>query len=354
MKASSLSFAVVFMAAALGFSAADAARAAEADYLDDRSDAGALVHSLYNAINRQEYGRAWSYFGDAKPAKDFDTFVNGYANTQRVDIETGDVSSDGAAGSIYYEVPAAIRAVGKDGGEHVFAGCYTVRLANPQIQGESFQPMHIEKGVLKPAQGELADAVPPSCGEGPAPDKKDSALEQARKVFAGAYAPICQTLARDAEPDAAKGEAFEIEFNYKYESTGDPLRKARLFKFPCGYGAYNSTEVYYLTGDAGEIRQLQFAEPELDIRYENDDAEGKVEQINVIGYRVRDQLVNSSYDPDALSLTSSAKWRGAGDASSSGKWIFRDGAFTLVRYDVDASYDGEVNTETVIDYDTAP
>lgn len=352
MRASYRSFAVTLMAAMASFTGA--AGAAEPAYLDDRSDAGALVHSLYNAINRQEYGRAWSYFGDDKPARDFDTFVNGYADTQRVDVETGDVGSDGAAGSVYYEVPAAIRAVDKDGGEHVFAGCYTVRLANPQIQGENFQPMHIEKGELKPAQGDLADAVPASCGDGPPSDRKDSALEQARKVFAAAYAPICQTLAQDAEPDAANAEAFEIAFNYKYDSTGDPKRQARLFRFPCGFGAYNSTEVYYLADDVGEIHRLQFAEPELDIRYENDDSEGKVEEINVIGYRARDQLVNSSYDPVTLSLTSSAKWRGVGDASSNGKWIFRDGAFTLVRYDVDASYDGEINPETVIDYDTAP
>ena len=37
-----------------------------------------------------------------------------------------------------------------------------------------------------------------------------------------------------------------------------------------------------------------------------------------------------------------------------GTWLFRDGAFSLVQYDVDASYDGEINPETVLDYNTAP
>ena len=32
--------------------------------------------------------------------------------------------------------------------------------------------------------------------------------------------------------------------------------------------------------------------------------------------------------------------------------MFRDGEFTLVRYDVDASYDGEINPETVLDFQT--
>ncbi|WP_342587146.1 DUF1176 domain-containing protein [Kumtagia ephedrae] len=70
--------------------------------------------------------------------------------------------------------------------------------------------------------------------------------------------------------------------------------------------------------------------------------------------RTDDALVNSFYDDASKSITSAAKWRGVGDASSSGTWMFRDGTFTLVRYDVDASYDGEINPETVLDFHTGP
>ena len=45
--------------------------------------------------------------------------------------------------------------------------------------------------------------------------------------------------------------------------------------------------------------------------------------------------MNSEFDEQERSLTSFNKWRGIGDASSSGKWIFRDGDFTLVHYEVD-------------------
>ena len=51
---------------------------------------------------------------------------------------------------------------------------------------------------------------------------------------------------------------------------------------------------------------------------------------------------------------SADKWRGLGDASSNGTWLFRDGTFTLVRYDVDASEDGKIDPQTVFDVDTPP
>ncbi|MGI6852915.1 DUF1176 domain-containing protein [Mesorhizobium sp. 1B3] len=326
----------------------------ESPYLDDRSDAAALVRSLYNAIDRREYGRAWSYFGEKKPAKDFDTFAKGFANTVRVDVETGAVSSEGAAGSTFYQVPVAIKATANDGKESVFAGCYTARLANPAIQGETFQPLHLEKGMLKVADGDLTDAVPAQCGDGPPPPARDFVKEQAQRAFVATYGSICQTLARDAEPDAAGLERYEIGFHYISDPEDQPERKAQLFKFACGSGAYNTNEVYYFADDMDEVTQLQFAAPELDIRYENDDSEGKVESTTIIGYLTEDQLVNSDYDPATKTLTSFSKWRGIGDASSTATYIFRNGAFTLVKYDVDASYDEKVNPETVLDFNIGP
>jgi len=102
----------------------------EAPYVDDRSDAAAVVRSLYSAINRHEFARAWGYYGDTKPAKDFDTFVKGYDGTDKVDVETGAVSDEGAAGSIYYSVPVAIRATGKDRNTFCLA-CFTGKYPLP-------------------------------------------------------------------------------------------------------------------------------------------------------------------------------------------------------------------------------
>ena len=327
--------------------------AAQEDYLDDRSNAAALVQSLYNAINRKEFGRAWDYFGEHKPARDYDAFVAGYANTKEVRVLTGDVSSEGAAGSSFYYVPVAIQAFNEDGSESVFAGCYTARLANPAIQETPFTPMHLEKGSLKAAELPLEEAGPAQCEGAPPPEKADAVRAQVKAAFAATFSETC-TLPPGAVPDPNQPEEYEIAFNYPSDMEGEPERKARLFRFFCSVGAYNETHVYYLHEDIEGLRELQFATPELDIRYENDDYEGKVESVRTIGYYADGSLVNSAYDEATKSVTSYSKWRGVGDASSSGTWIFRNGEFALIKYEVDASYDGEINPETVLDFDMAP
>ncbi len=326
---------------------------AEPAYLDDRSSAEAVVRSLYNAIGRQEYARAWGYFGETKPAKDFDAFVKGYADTADVDVRTGGVSEEGAAGSVFYTVPVAILATDKNGGSKLFAGCYTLRQVNGQIQEPPFDPIHIEKGALKPATGGLDGAVPAQCGDSPPPPKKDAALEQARKAFVASYGDQCDKETPDGKP-VAEPAAYSIRYKDKDAGEDGAEREVRLFRFFCRMAAYNETAYYYTADDVNGVRQLQFAVPELDIRYENDDQQGKVEAINVTGFQTEDSAVNSDYDEANFTITTSAKWRGIGDASSTGTYLFRNGSFSLVKYDVDASYDNEVDPQTVVDYYTAP
>jgi len=330
-----------------------AALAADAPYLDDRSSPEAVVRSLYNAIGRHDYARAWSYFGDAKPAKDFDSFAKGYDNTESIELKVGNISEEGAAGSIYYGVPVAIRAADKKGEQTVFAGCYTLRQVNAEIQEPPFDPIHIEKGELKPSTTGLDEAVPESCGDGPPPPKKDAVLEQAKKAFLAAYGDQCDQETPDGKP-ISEPMAYSIHYRDKDAAEGEPEREARLFRFFCHMAAYNESAVYYVADDIAGVRQLQFAVPELDIRYENDDHEGKVESITVTGFQTEDTAINSDYDEATRTISTAAKWRGVGDASSAGTYLFRNGRFTLVQYDVDASYDGEVNPETVVDYNTPP
>jgi hypothetical protein len=321
-------------------------------YLDDRSDAAGIVKSFYNAIDRGEFARAWDYFGDKKPSKDFATFAKGYENTVSVQVVTGEPGAEGAAGSTFFALPVAILATNKDGSEQVFAGCYTARLVNPQIQEPPFRGMIIESAELKPSEQPFEEKLPPKCGDGPAPEPRDAVLEQARKAFAALHASECSAIRPDGSTDAP--ESYTIPFRYTSGSEDDPESTARLLRFYCGAGAYNESHVYYLHTEVEGLRELHFATPELDIRYENDDSEGKVESMTIIGYRTDDALVNSFYDDASKSITSAAKWRGVGDASSSGTWMLRDGTFTLVKYDVDASYDGEINPETVLDFHTGP
>ena len=187
----------------------------------------------------------------------------------------------------------------------------------------------------------------------PQPEATDAVLSQAKAMFSVTHIG-CDRHLPGGDPNQIEAEAYTIPFHYASDAEEQPERQARLFRFFCTAGAYNESHVYYQHDEDNGLRELQFATPELDIRYENDDPEGKVDSITVIGYRAEGMLTNSSYDEATKSIVSNAKWRGVGDASSAGTWIFRDGEFALVRYDVDASYDGEINPETVFDVETAP
>jgi hypothetical protein len=133
------------------------ALAQDAPYLDDRSTPEALVESFYNAVDRGEYARAWSYY---EGLGDFDTLAAGYAETAHVTVTVGEVTQEGAAGSTYYSIPVALDAEDRAGRHTYFAGCYTARLANPALQARPpFQPMHILSGSLRRADD---GAAPPA------------------------------------------------------------------------------------------------------------------------------------------------------------------------------------------------
>ncbi|MDQ0318328.1 hypothetical protein QO002_000466 [Pararhizobium capsulatum DSM 1112] len=137
--------------------------AQEPAYSDDRSDGAALVRSLYNAIARKEYARAYSYFSDKSALADYRTFAEGYADTVTVEVKTGTVTPEGAAGSLYMPVPVAVRSVDKAGKEHFFAGCYVTRMADAAIQEPPFTPLLIDSAELEETDGPLDTAVPAKC-----------------------------------------------------------------------------------------------------------------------------------------------------------------------------------------------
>jgi len=324
------------------------ALAQDAPYLDDRSNAASLVRSLYNAIDRKEYARAWSYFAEP-PADSVDAYAKGYANTDSVAVRVGKPREEGAAGSIHYELPVAVSAEQATGEFKTFAGCYTIRMSDVTI-GETFEPMIIERGGLDPTEEDFEKALPRRCGDWPELPAHDAALETAKELYA--RLDRCN-LSRTASPDELAPEMHEIGFRYASDTDDQPERMFRLYRFLCSRGAYNESHAYFIADDDGEVVPLHFAQPTVDVRYV-EGGEEKVESINVIGFSTYPYLVNSEYDPDTLTITSHSRWRGLGDASSTGKWIFRSGQFDLVHYEVDASYDGEINGEVVVNYDEAP
>ena len=138
--------------------------AAQPAYLDDRSTPQAVINSFYNAIGRQEYARAYSYYEDGQGAPKFDAFSAGYQNTDSVKVTLGKASAEGAAGSTYWTLPVSLDATDTKGKHSYFAGCYTLRLANPAIQAAPpFEPLHITDGHLKSAKGAGKAYLPANC-----------------------------------------------------------------------------------------------------------------------------------------------------------------------------------------------
>lgn len=127
------------------------------DYRDDRSTPEAVIESLYNALNRQEYTRAWSYFRDEPDRPDFETFAKGYADTTRVRVRLGAAITEGAAGSILTRVPAVVEAT-RGATVTVFSGCYELRLVQPAAQLEPpFQPLGIVRGNLRQSKASFEE-----------------------------------------------------------------------------------------------------------------------------------------------------------------------------------------------------
>jgi hypothetical protein len=158
------------------------------------------------------------------------------------------------------------------------------------------------------------------------------------------------------EPDAValddeeRFESWTFSYQPSWDPEGEP-EEVTLFRVWCMSGAYNVNHAFYVLTEFEGLMPLTFATPTFEAVYgEGGDIDAPLENLTLTGLGTSNFLVNSGFDPETLTVSSTSYWRGIGDASSAGIWVFEDGEFTLVRYEIDASYDGEVNPETVIDY----
>lgn len=137
----------------LGTPSSDPNNISAAVYLDNRTSGVDEIRSYYNAINRKEYARAYSYWEsnvDPSQLPAFPAFQQGYANTASVNLTLGNPVGDAGAGQLYTSVPATIVAKMTDGSTQTFVGCYTTHLAQPAIQtAPPFQPLAIQKARVK-------------------------------------------------------------------------------------------------------------------------------------------------------------------------------------------------------------
>lgn len=321
---------------------------AETTYKDDRSSAQDVVRSLYNAINLHEYARAYDYFA-VPPAKDFATYEAGFEDTDHVDVLLGTASPDGTAGKTYYSVPTAIKSTDTKGNSEYFAGCYTVVAVNGGIQVPPFRPYQIDKGALKSiGKDDFVTYALPKCGPDPELLDDKPSVEKAKVLFAseqrGHCAKIEDTLAGTNEP-----AVYTIKYRDEGAAADQPDRTVVLYVFSCELYAYNESSVFYIYDDVEGLRLLSFAEPHVVTTHPKGDDEGaKLASIKVEGFTSTTSLINADFDGKTRTITSFNKWRGIADASSNGTWRFDHGEFILSDYDVDPTYDGEMNSLTIM------
>jgi len=129
-------------------------------YIDDRSTPSQVIVSLYNAINRQEYLRAYNYWVNPSSSQgSFESFANGYKDTASVNLVFGQITGGAGAGQLYYTVPVILKTIAKDGTHANYAACYIVHQAQPGFFGEPpFIPMNIDQGSAKPSGLNVSDA----------------------------------------------------------------------------------------------------------------------------------------------------------------------------------------------------
>jgi len=101
---------------------------------DDRLDPVATLASYFSAINARDYHRAFRLWDS--PPSPFEQFARGFADTDRVRLLVEPSTRvEGAAGSVYAEIPTIVVSTTRSGSERVFAGCYVMRRSNVQDRG---------------------------------------------------------------------------------------------------------------------------------------------------------------------------------------------------------------------------
>lgn len=171
--------------------------------------------------------------------------------------------------------------------------------------------------------------------------------DQATAAFKAAFAEACTAAF------AEDGSLLEPPLRYEAKSAasyGEP-QPVTLWEFTCSMGAYNLQTVVLMRTEFSGITPLAFARPDVTMIHEvPDDPESKVIEMRIVGYSSSPYLTNGGFDPAKGEFSEYSKWRGLGDASSVGRWTLMEEGARLLAYEVDASYDEEINPETVVSF----
>jgi len=101
---------------------------------DDRNDPVGTLAAYYSAINARDYSSAFRFWDS--PPSSYEQFARGFGDTDQVRLLVEPSTRvEGAAGSVFAEIPTIVVANTRSGPERVFAGCYVMRRSNVQDRG---------------------------------------------------------------------------------------------------------------------------------------------------------------------------------------------------------------------------
>jgi hypothetical protein len=172
---------------------------ASTDYIDDRSTPSQLIVSLYNAIDRREYLRAYDYWDDpANTLGDYNAYAAGYQETASVDLVFGQITGEPGMSQVYYTVPVILKATDTHGVRTNYAACYVVHSVSAGVLGgPPFIPMSIYNGSAVVSDLHASDA--------------------------SLLATTCQAYPQGSSPVAVEGAPLEVDKSNFLDNRSGPV-----------------------------------------------------------------------------------------------------------------------------------
>ncbi len=127
-------------------------------FYEDVSHPVTTLASYYNAINRQEYRRAYGYWHT--PPQPFDAFAAGFADTTAAVLVTGPYTHPSRS-SLRAGVPVYLLAWHKDGSERGFYGCFRLERTTAE------SAWRIQEATLRPAPSGDVTLLQDACAPWP-------------------------------------------------------------------------------------------------------------------------------------------------------------------------------------------
>lgn len=113
----------------------------------------AALNAYYEAINSKNYDSAYRFWD--RPTQSLDQFTRGFSDTASVRLLVDPSPEvEGAAGSSYSDVSVLLITRRTNGGERIYAGCYTMRKTNLRAEdGATRQGWLISRANVDPVSG---------------------------------------------------------------------------------------------------------------------------------------------------------------------------------------------------------